>query len=358
MWFWRRSKHQVSERELSAYVDGQLSPNVRARLEEHLPSCAACRDSLGELHTLRSALGSLPRVAAPRSFALREADVEPAAVAQPLNLLGRATPMLGGLTAAAVITFGVLLGVDVSDRGTDRAAGNTANARSVPDVADEDVSVGQSAAEIATAPTGLNPSAFPPDQQKQLNPFTAPSVGTPLLDGPDGAAGSTADSNKGGLPSTPCLPGALCDEFSETTGPPETNNVSGLGEDGKFGTAGSEREPALTPCPPTMLCVQTETDQVPLTGGLESPAVAPVGEEDAATNADQDSEANAELRSGDGQFELRGDADGVAAAPSVQADDDGYTALRAAETAMAALAIVGAASLVLVWWRRRAGERR
>ena len=40
MFFWHR-RHPVGDRELSAYLDGQLSPASRVRLEEHLEACAA-----------------------------------------------------------------------------------------------------------------------------------------------------------------------------------------------------------------------------------------------------------------------------------------------------------------------------
>ncbi|MCH7717978.1 MAG: zf-HC2 domain-containing protein, partial [Chloroflexi bacterium] len=54
----------MGDQELSAYVDGQLPSAARARLEEHVQACAACREALEELRALRGALRELPRAAA------------------------------------------------------------------------------------------------------------------------------------------------------------------------------------------------------------------------------------------------------------------------------------------------------
>ena len=46
--------------DLSAYLDGQLPPRARARLDAHLASCPACAASLADLRTLRTDLQALP----------------------------------------------------------------------------------------------------------------------------------------------------------------------------------------------------------------------------------------------------------------------------------------------------------
>ena len=117
MLFWR-SRHSLRDEELSAYVDGQLDAAARARVDAHLETCAACRDELAELRGLRQALSELPRVPAPRSFALREADVGPTEVPRGGGFLSTAPAMLSGLTAAAVLAFVVLVGVDLSSVGS------------------------------------------------------------------------------------------------------------------------------------------------------------------------------------------------------------------------------------------------
>jgi hypothetical protein len=55
---------------LSAYLDGQLAPNERARLEKRLQGSHDLRTALEELRRTRAVLRSQPRLRAPRSFAL------------------------------------------------------------------------------------------------------------------------------------------------------------------------------------------------------------------------------------------------------------------------------------------------
>lgn len=56
--------------ELSAYLDGALAPEPRARVELHLSSCADCRAELDSLRHLKLALSSAPRKSMPADLAL------------------------------------------------------------------------------------------------------------------------------------------------------------------------------------------------------------------------------------------------------------------------------------------------
>jgi anti-sigma factor RsiW len=56
--------------DLSAYLDGQLSPKESARLDEKLQASADLRAALNELSQTRSLLRSQPAVRAPRNFLL------------------------------------------------------------------------------------------------------------------------------------------------------------------------------------------------------------------------------------------------------------------------------------------------
>ena len=115
MFFWRRD-HTISEEQLSAYVDGQLDEAEAARLEAHVEACSPCREALAELRIVRSTLRALPQVAAPRSFALREADVRPAPEVRVSG--GRAPALLGGLASVALVAFLTLVSVDVLNQGS------------------------------------------------------------------------------------------------------------------------------------------------------------------------------------------------------------------------------------------------
>ena len=118
MLFWRR-RHPIRDEDLSAYVDGELDAASHARVEAHLDVCAACREAVSELGAVRQAMRELPRARAPRSFALREADVRPESP-QPVGMLGRATPLLSGVAVVAFLSFWALVGLDVADRPSER----------------------------------------------------------------------------------------------------------------------------------------------------------------------------------------------------------------------------------------------
>ena len=75
--FRRKSECQIVQGQLSPYIDEQLKPADRERVESHLEGCRAC---LGELESLRATVNLLRRVAMvspPRSFAVAEAAVIP-----------------------------------------------------------------------------------------------------------------------------------------------------------------------------------------------------------------------------------------------------------------------------------------
>jgi hypothetical protein len=111
-------RHPFNEEDLSAHVDGRLSPAESARLEHHLSSCEACRRQLGELRAVVEGLRALPSVRVPRSFALRPQQVEAERRAAPAIRIQRALAFgPGGVAVAALLLFAVLVGVDLSTAG-------------------------------------------------------------------------------------------------------------------------------------------------------------------------------------------------------------------------------------------------
>ena len=50
------------QRELSAYLDGELTPSLRAEVEAHLASCAHCQRELLEMKTLTAGVAALPNL--------------------------------------------------------------------------------------------------------------------------------------------------------------------------------------------------------------------------------------------------------------------------------------------------------
>jgi Putative zinc-finger len=58
------------QQELSAYLDGELTPSLRADVERHLTSCAQCQQELSEMKTLATGVAALPNLEpAPRFLA-------------------------------------------------------------------------------------------------------------------------------------------------------------------------------------------------------------------------------------------------------------------------------------------------
>lgn len=107
MAFWNRDKHKKIKENLSAYLDGHLDPKQAAEVEAHLKSCAECAWEKQTLEQTRRLVRMAPRVAVPRSFVLRAAQVEAptrrgAFAAAPLMALRAATAAVGILLAVVV----------------------------------------------------------------------------------------------------------------------------------------------------------------------------------------------------------------------------------------------------------------
>ncbi len=61
------SHHRLS-RQLSAYLDGELTAEDEQEVREHLARCEACRDELRQLQAVRSLLRRLPEPQAPEDL--------------------------------------------------------------------------------------------------------------------------------------------------------------------------------------------------------------------------------------------------------------------------------------------------
>jgi hypothetical protein len=98
-------KTQITGREwedLSAYLDGQLSPKESARLEEKLQARADLRRALEELSRTRMLLRSQPPVRAPRNFLLSPKMVGERRAPAPAN---RLFPVMRLASALAMALF-------------------------------------------------------------------------------------------------------------------------------------------------------------------------------------------------------------------------------------------------------------
>ena len=99
MWLFK-NRHGRWQQRLSAYLDAQLEPSARRKLEQHLTSCNSCREELESLRATVALLQRVPQAAVPRSFRLIE---EPMPVGAPRTV--RYTVPLRYAAAAAGLLF-------------------------------------------------------------------------------------------------------------------------------------------------------------------------------------------------------------------------------------------------------------
>ncbi|HVX31308.1 MAG TPA: zf-HC2 domain-containing protein [Nitrolancea sp.] len=107
-----------SDDELSAYLNRDVADlAARQRLEAHLETCAACRERLGELHTVVRLLGELENPVPKRSFRLDPSQIPAVRPApEPVRIdpwIVRIQPSLRRLTAIAAVLLVVLVTADV-----------------------------------------------------------------------------------------------------------------------------------------------------------------------------------------------------------------------------------------------------
>ncbi len=74
LFFQKPERAHLGAELLSAYLDHQVTPDERARVDAHLTACAACRSELESLRATASLLHALPRIPTPRAFTLSEAQ--------------------------------------------------------------------------------------------------------------------------------------------------------------------------------------------------------------------------------------------------------------------------------------------
>jgi anti-sigma factor RsiW len=138
---------------LSAYLDGQLSPSEKTRLEKRVRSNPAFAAALDEIRQTRTLLHHMPRRRVPRNFTLtpRMAGIRPP--------VPRAVPVLSWASAAAMLLFIFTLGTNLVGK----------------------ISFGGAAPMMAAAPSGLGggPAAT------QAPALAAPATQAPAQLSPD-----------------------------------------------------------------------------------------------------------------------------------------------------------------------------
>jgi anti-sigma factor RsiW len=102
--------HHVEREILSALTDGELSPEERRFVHEHLQQCEACREAAEEFAHIHGLVGELPRLIAPESFVSAALRPQPGFSFARWALSGRRRWFVTGIvTAAIAITVGGLV---------------------------------------------------------------------------------------------------------------------------------------------------------------------------------------------------------------------------------------------------------
>jgi anti-sigma factor RsiW len=100
-------RRHVEREILSALIDGELPPDERRLVHEHLQECPECRETFEEFTQIHGLVGELPRLVAPQSFVtevLEPPRVPVHRAAATTMFGGRRRYVAGGIAAAAIAT--------------------------------------------------------------------------------------------------------------------------------------------------------------------------------------------------------------------------------------------------------------
>ncbi len=180
----QQDRHLTTE-DLSAFLDGQLSPSEQAQWESHLHTCEQCRHELADLRLTVNLMRALPQPALPRSFALPAdagfSTIMPVAASSRTQRTTAAAPRRWPLyarnavrvvsTLAAVLGLFFLLSglIGTSGMGGSTASGTSA---SVPSFAAQHPSTTSSGA-------ASGDGAATPQASAQRQPSSQPALPTP-----------------------------------------------------------------------------------------------------------------------------------------------------------------------------------
>jgi len=108
-----KSEHAQTQAMLSACVDGELTAREQQRVEAHLAHCDACVEELRTLRYTKELLSKAPMPLLPRSFVVRQADLEERPVMARRRGFGLAYAYLKGATAVIAVAFALLVAGDL-----------------------------------------------------------------------------------------------------------------------------------------------------------------------------------------------------------------------------------------------------
>ena len=187
--------------QLSAYLDGNLSASDRAAFETRLTADSSLQSALDDLRNIKTRLGALPVVRAPRNFTLT-----PAMIGQSARRASTWLPALNFATAIAAVLFVAVVAGNLLGR-----SGTVSTAAPAPAA---EVSLAQAPANADTA--AVTATAEPPVAlQAPVAPAATESVAEPFT-GTVGVGGGAG----GGPPAvTPTTSAAQKQTATETSAP-------------------------------------------------------------------------------------------------------------------------------------------
>jgi anti-sigma factor RsiW len=191
---------------LSAYLDGQLSPKERDRLEKRLRLSADLRAAMEDLRRTRALLRSQPRLKAPRNFTLTPEMVGRSAPRRRLQWSPSSlSPALNLVSALAGLLFVVILVTDLLNLGpagipmAAQPAAKQAATEQVALMAEPQAALETSEAQPMEAPAAVAPAA----ESQAFSPTGTPGTGAspPAAESNLAYPGSTAEAG-GDFPTT------------------------------------------------------------------------------------------------------------------------------------------------------------
>jgi hypothetical protein len=218
--------HTWVDERLSDYIDNQLAPDERTRLEKHLTECARCRTNLDAMRWSLTLLKQAPVPATRRSFALSVPATAPHAQPTFAFAFARLATVVAALALVAVI-------------GIDLFARYNAVPAPVPMMAPMAAEKSNAPTSVAIAPV---PTAAPPPTSapRAASASSAPaSSEAPVAPAP-GLAAPTPSLPATGLGGAP--PSTASDAAKAQT--------SSARQPSSVATATSSATPTVTPTPP------------------------------------------------------------------------------------------------------------
>ncbi|MBI3242537.1 MAG: hypothetical protein HYZ49_09630 [Chloroflexi bacterium] len=236
---------------LSAYLDNQLAPTERAKLERRLATDSKLRAALDDLQGVKTTLAALPKVKPPRNFTLTPKMLEARGLATPARPLTRLLPVVNIATALAAVLFAVLVTADLGG-GFNVAAPAQPSAAQVENFQVAEAPAAESQT-VESLPAEVAPKLT--TETAEVSVALAPPVEAEPLTGVPQGGGLDTGNTSDGQPET--ASNDVAATAGETVTPPEAVSALALTE---------------SPTPDLLRTSSTEAVEAEMPG-TESPAI-------------------------------------------------------------------------------------